>query len=71
MVNIYNNTYHSTFKMKPADIKSNTYIDFNVEKNDEDPKFEVDDHVRILQYKSIFTKTEKVFLIKKIKSTVP
>ena len=71
MVNIYNNTYHSTFKMKPADIKSNTYIDFNVEKNDEDPKFEVDDHVRILQYKSIFTNTQKVFVIKKIESTIP
>ena len=57
--------------MKPADIKSNTHIDFNIEKNDEDPKFEVDDHVRILQYKSIFTKTEKKgFVIKKIKSTV-
>ena len=25
----YNNTYHSTIKIKPADIKSRTYIDFN------------------------------------------
>ena len=27
IVNKYNNTYHNTIKMKPADVKSNTYID--------------------------------------------
>ena len=27
--------------MKPVDVKSSTYIDFNKEKNKEDPKFEV------------------------------
>ena len=27
IVNKYNNTYHSTMKVKPADVKSNTYID--------------------------------------------
>ena len=27
MVNKCNNTYHNTIKMKPADIKSSTYID--------------------------------------------
>ena len=26
IINIYNNTYRSTIKMKPADVKSNTYI---------------------------------------------
>ena len=26
-VNEYNNTYHSTIKMKPVDVKDNTYID--------------------------------------------
>ena len=26
-VNKYNNTYYSTIKMKPANVKSNTYID--------------------------------------------
>ena len=31
VVNKYNNTYHSTIKMKPGDVKSNTYIDFGVE----------------------------------------
>ena len=28
IVNKYNNTYHTTIKMKPVDIKDNTYIDF-------------------------------------------
>ena len=27
IVNKYNNTYHNTIKMKPFDVKSNTYID--------------------------------------------
>ena len=29
IVNKYNNTYHSTIKMKPVDVKSSTYIDFD------------------------------------------
>ena len=28
LINKYNNTYHSTIKMKPVDGKSSTYIDF-------------------------------------------
>ena len=32
IVDKYNNTYHSTNKTKPVDVKSNKYIDFNVEK---------------------------------------
>ena len=47
IVNKYNNTYHSTLKMKPADVKSITYIDFNKENNKEDPKFKIGNHVRI------------------------
>ena len=33
--------------MKLVDVKSTTYIDFNVENNDKDPIFEVDDYVRV------------------------
>ena len=40
----YNNTYHTTITMKPADVK------------DEDPKFKVGDCVRISKYKNIFAK---------------
>ena len=27
IVNEYNNTYHRTIKMKPVDVKDNTYVD--------------------------------------------
>ena len=47
IVYAYNNKYHSTIKMKPNNVKSNTYMDFAIENNNKDPKFEVDDYVRI------------------------
>ena len=50
IVNKYNNTYHSTIKMKPVDIKSNTYIDSNKEINDQHPKFKIGDNVRISKH---------------------
>ena len=28
IIDEYNNTYHRTVKMKPVDVKDNTYIDF-------------------------------------------
>ena len=56
IVGQYNNTYHRAIKMKPVDVKDNTYIDFKKEVNDEDPKFKVGDYVRISKYKNIFTK---------------
>ena len=31
--------------MKPVDVKSNTYIDFDKKNNKEDTKFKVDDQV--------------------------
>ena len=52
----YNNTYHSTSKMKPVEVKSSTYIDSSQEINDEDPKFRIGDIVRISKYKNIFAK---------------
>ena len=56
IVNEYNNTYHSTIKIKPFDVKSRRYIDFNVKNNDKDSKFEVRGLVRISKYRSIFVK---------------
>ena len=76
IVNEYNNTYHKTIKMKPIDLKDNTYIDSIKEVNDKDPKFRVGDHVRISK-KNIFAKgytpnwSEEGFLIKEVKNTVP
>ena len=75
--NEYNNTCHRTIKMKPVDVKDNAYIDFKKEVNDKDPKFKVDDRVRISKYKNIFAKgyttnwSEEVFVIKKVKNTFP
>ena len=46
-VNKYNNTYHSTIKMKPVNVKSNTYIESCKEINDKNPKFKIGDTVRI------------------------
>ena len=41
IVKKYNNTDHTSIKMKPIDVKDNTYIDFKKEVNDKDPKFKV------------------------------
>ena len=56
IVDEYNNTYHTSIKMKPVDVKDNTYIDFEKEVNNKDPKFKIGDHVRISKYKKIFAK---------------
>ena len=56
IVNEYNNTYHRTIKIKPADVKGNTYIDFKKEVHNEGPTFKVGNHVRISKY--------KIFLLK-------
>ena len=76
IVNKCNNAYHNTIKMKPVDVKSNTYIDSSKEINEKDhPKFKIGDNVRISKYKNIFAKgytpnwSEEVFVIKKIKNT--
>ena len=47
MVYKYSNTYHSTIKMKPVNVKSNTYIESSKEINDKNPKFEIGDTFRI------------------------
>ena len=46
IVNKCNNTYHRTIKMKPADVKSNIYIHYSKETNNNDPKFKIGDIVR-------------------------
>ena len=71
IVNEYNNTKHRATKMKPVDVKDNTYIDFGKEVNDNDPKFKVGDHVRNRNIKTYLLKgytpnwSEDVFAIKK------
>ena len=76
-VNKYKNTHHRKIKMKSIDVKANTYINIDKEVNDKKPQFKVGDHVRVSKYKNVFAKdytpnwSEKIFVIKKIKNTVP
>ena len=73
IVDEYNNTYHTTIKMKPIDVKDNKYINTSKEINNKDPKFKVGDHVRISKYKNIFAKgympngVKKYLLLKRLK----
>ena len=57
VVNKYNNTKHSTIKMKPIDVRDNNnkrvYID---EHNEKRSRFKVGDRVRISKFKNIFAK---------------
>ena len=77
IIDNYNNTYHANIKMKPIDVKSNSYTEYNVDCNEKDYKFKVGDHVRISKYKKVFAKgytpnwSEEVFIISKIKDTAP
>ena len=71
IVDKYNNTYHRTSKMKPIDIKSDSYVECSVDSNDKDPKFKVSDHVGISKYKNFFAKayppnwSEEIFVLSK------
>ena len=72
----FDNTYHSTIKMKPAHVKASTSFYFNVENNDKNLIFK-ECHVRISKYKDILVKDytsnkcEQIFVIIKVKDTVP
>ena len=41
IVDEYNNTYHATIKMKPIDVKDNTYINTSKEINNKDPNLKL------------------------------
>ena len=62
--------------MKPINIKDNTYINFEKEGNNKDPKLKGGNDVRISKYKNFFAKgympnwPEEVFISSKIKNTV-
>ena len=50
ILNKYNNTYHSTMKMKPSDVKSNTNIDSSKKINDKNLNLKL---VILLEYQNI------------------
>ena len=76
IANKYNNTVHRIIKMKPIDVTSDSYAEYNEDSNEKDPKFKAGDHARISKYKNIFAKgytqnwSEEVFVVSKIKNTV-
>ena len=63
--------------MKPINVKSDFFHEYNEDSNEKDPKFKVGDHVIISKYKNIFAKSYssnwslEVFVIKRIKNTIP
>ena len=75
-VNKYNNTYYSTIKMNPVDVKSRTYNNSSKEISDEDFKLKICDIDRTSRSNSIFAKgyvpnwSKEVFVIKKVKTLV-
>ena len=56
IVDEYNNTYHKTIKMKPIDVKSDSFAEYDEDSNEKDSKFEVGDHVIISKLKNVFAK---------------
>ena len=77
VVNKYNNTKHSTIKMKPIDIGDNNIRVYIDEHNEKDSRFKVSDRVRIYKFKNIFAKvytpnwSKEIFIADKINDTVP
>ena len=59
IVNKYSSTYHSTIKIKPVDVKSNTYINSSNEINNKDPKLKL---VILTEYQNIKIFLQKVIL---------
>ena len=51
IVNKYNNTVHRTIKMKPIDVTSDSYVEYNEDSNEKDCKFKVGDRVRVSKKK--------------------
>ena len=72
----YNNTKHSTIKMKPIDVGNNkrVYID---EHNEKHSRFKVGDRIRISKFKNTFAKgytpnwSSEIFIADKVNDTVP
>ena len=64
-------------KMKPIEVTDDSYAEYKKYFNKKDPKFKVGDHVRISKHENIFAKgyvpnwSEEIFVVSKIKNTVP
>ena len=73
----YNNTKHSTIKMKPIDVGNNNKTVYVDEHNEKDSRFKAGDRVRISKFKNIFAKgytpnwSKEIFIVDKINDAVP
>ena len=71
--NKYSKKSRSTIKMKPVNVKSGIYINFNKENNKGVPKFEVGDHLKYQNTKTFLQKVtfeiglKKFLWLKKLK----
>ena len=75
IVNVYNNSYHRTIKMRPVDVDEKNEPEIyervfsNKDQHSTKFKFNINDKVRISKYKSIFSKgytsnwSEEIFII--------
>ena len=75
IVDKYNNTYHSTIKMRPV-VKLSTCISASKEINIKVSKFKINDIVRVSKYKNVCKKLPHVpnwskegFFVTKVKNT--
>ena len=63
--------------MKPKDVGRDNFTEYVEEFNKKDPKFKLNDRVRISKWKNVFAKgytsnwSKEIFIISKIKNTVP
>ena len=62
IVDEHNNTYHRAIKIKPVDLKGNTYIDSMELHSEKDPKFKL-----VIMLESLST---KIFLLRDIHQIV-
>ena len=73
---IVNKYSFKTIKIKPVDVNTFMYLDFNKENNKEGPKFKLGDNVRVSKYKNILAEDcvpnsfYKAFMIKKVEKAV-
>ena len=77
IVKKYNNTVHSSIKMKPKNVTDDSFVGYSEETNKKCPRFKVGGNVRISKDENIFTKgytpnwSEEVFVVNKVQNTVP
>ena len=77
IVEKYNNTTNKSIGMKPKDVSDDVKAEYVEESNEKSSRFSVGDRVRISKFKNIFAKgytpnwTKEIFVVDKIKSTVP